>query len=56
MSLFRKKEELLALYNAVNGSNYEESDSLIVNTIEDVIYLGMKNDVSFIFDARMNLY
>jgi len=26
------------------------------NEIEDVIYLGMKNDVSFIFDARMNLY
>ena len=56
VSLFRKKEELLALYNAVNGSNYEDPDSLIINTIEDVIYLGMKNDVSFIFDARMNLY
>lgn len=27
-----------------------------MNTIEDVIYLGMKNDVSFIFDAKMNLY
>lgn len=56
VSLFRKKEELLALYNAVNGSNYEDPDSLIINTIEDVIYLGMKKDVSFIFDARMNLY
>ena len=56
VSLFKKKEELLALYNAVNGSNYENPEELIVNTIEDVIYLGMKNDVSFIFDAKMNLY
>ena len=56
VSLFRKKEELLALYNAVNGSNYQDPEELIVNTIEDVIYLGMKNDVSFIFDARINLY
>ena len=56
VSLFKKKEELLALYNAVNGSNYKDPEELIVNTIEDVIYLGMKNDVSFIFDARMNLY
>ena len=56
VSLFRKKEELLALYNAVNGSSYENLDDLIVKTIEDVIYLGMKNDVSFLFDSRMNLY
>ena len=56
VSLFKEKEELLALYNAVNGSNYKNPEELIVNTIEDVIYLGMKNDVSFIFDAKMNLY
>lgn len=59
-SLFRKvfsgKEELLQLYNAVNGSDYKDSQALIITTIEDVLYLGMKNDVSFLIDEYLNLY
>ena len=56
VSVYKEKKELLALYNAINGSDYKNPDDLIVNTIEDVIYLGMKNDVSFIIDTKMNLY
>ena len=56
VDLFQSKKELLALYNAVNGSDYDNPDDLVVNTIQDVIYLGMKNDVSFLFDSRMNLF
>ena len=50
------KEWTLALYNAVNGSSYDNPDDIQFNTIEDAIYLGMKNDVSFIIVDEMNLW
>ncbi|MDO4273802.1 MAG: hypothetical protein Q4D16_09035 [Eubacteriales bacterium] len=48
--IFRDKRKLLELYNAINGSSYEDTDSLVVTTLENVIYLGYKNDVSFLLD------
>ena len=59
-SLFRllfgreeNKPNLLDLYNALNNSNYTNIDDLTINTIDDVIYMKMKNDVSFILDNQM---
>ena len=46
----------LDLYNAINGSSYEKSDDIEITTLEDVIYMGMKNDVSFILYENMNIY
>ncbi len=37
--IFRKKEDLLELYNALNDTAYEDADEIEVNTLEDVIYL-----------------
>ena len=54
--LFRDKEDLLALYNALNDSNYTNADELEIVTMEDVIFLKMKNDLSFIISWRLNLY
>ncbi len=54
--LFREKKDLLSLYNAVNGTDYQNPDDLTIMTLEDVIYLGMKNDVSFLIDGSLNLY
>ncbi len=48
--LYREKEELLSLYNAVNGTCYEDPDDLEVTTLENAIYLNMKNDVSCVLD------
>ena len=50
------KHWTLNLYNAINGSDYEKPEEIIFNTIEDVVYLGMKNDVSFIILNEMNLW
>jgi len=47
---------LLSLYNAVNGSEYTNTDDLEINTLEDAVYMGMKNDVSFLFAHYLNLY
>lgn len=50
------REWTLSLYNAINNSNYENPEDLEFNTIEDAVYLGMKNDVSFIIVDEMNLW
>ena len=50
------KKWRLSLYNALNNTNYTDPDELQVNTIENVIYITMHNDVSFLVDSQMNLY
>ncbi len=54
--IFREKEELLSLYNAINGSDHQNPEDLRINTMEDVVYMSMKNDVSFLFHDYLNLY
>ena len=46
----------LSLYNAVNGTGYTDLDDIEITTMEDVIYMGMKNDVSFIINSEISLY
>ena len=54
--IFNEKPVLLELYNALNQTDYDDADELIFYTIDDVIYLGYKNDVSFIVRGTLNLY
>lgn len=54
--LFQEKEDLLSLYNAVNHSSYKDPELLEITTLDNVLYLGMKNDISFLIDSYMNLY
>ena len=50
------KQNIISLYNALNGTNYSEDEEVEVTTIQDVIYINMKNDVSFIVDSHMSLF
>lgn len=52
----RNKEFALSLYNAISGSAHKDPDDIQFNTIDDFIYLGRKNDVSFIIDGQINIY
>lgn len=54
--IFHEKKELLELYNAVNESHYTNPEDLEIRTIEDVVYMGMRNDLSFLIGDEMNLY
>lgn len=54
--IFQEKEDLLELYNAINNSSYTDPNDLTITTLEDVIFLGMKNDLSFLIDSQLNLY
>lgn len=50
------KDWLLSLYNALNGSSYTDPSAIEINTIEGIIYVTMKNDISFLIDSQLNLY
>lgn len=52
----KKKEYALSLYNAVNGSHYTNEEDIKFKLLENVLFIEMKNDVSFIFDNTLSLY
>lgn len=53
--IFKKKEDLLDLYNAVNESNYTNIEDLEINTIEEAVYLSMKNDAPFSLQSSASI-
>ena len=54
--LFQDKHNLLELYNAVSGKHYTDPEILEINTLENAIYMTVKNDISFLIDGRLSLY
>lgn len=54
--LFHEKSELLNLYNAINGTCYDDPDDLWIVTLDNAIYMSMKNDLAFVIDAQLHLY
>ena len=54
--LFSDRKNLLSLYNAVNQRDYKNPEDLEIITLENAIYMGMKNDLAFIMDTNLYLY
>lgn len=54
--IFSDKRHLLELYNAVSGKQYKDPELLEINTLENAIYMSMRNDLSFLIDSRLSLY
>ena len=54
--LFSDRKNLLSLYNAVSVAHYEDPEMLEIVTLENAIYMGMKNDLAFIIDTDLFLY
>ena len=54
--LFSDKKNLLSLYNALNGKDYRDCDKLEIVTLENAIYMSMKNDLAFILDLALFLW
>ena len=50
------KEDMLILYNALNGTSYNNTDDIRITTLDDVIYMKMKNDISILLDSNMVLW
>ena len=54
--IFSDKQRALSLYNAVNGTDYADAEELTYTTLNDAIYMGMKNDLAFLLGLELNLY
>ena len=54
--LYREKENLLDLYNALRGSNYTNVDNLQVTTLNGGSYMKYKNDASFVLNMSLYMF
>lgn len=54
--LFKEKENLLSLYNALNKTAYMNAEELEITTLENAIYMNYKNDISFVFGSELMIY
>ena len=51
--LFSDTVALLELYNALSGSSYDADTAIEVNTLEEVLFMDMLNDISFTIDDKV---
>ncbi len=55
--VFRQdREALLQLYNVLNNSNETDASDLTIVTLENALFITMKNDVAYIFSGTLCLY
>ena len=50
--LFKDKNNLIELYNAIKETNYTSSINIEINTLEDVLFMNRINDISFVIDGK----
>ena len=54
--LFSDTENLLSLYNVMSGKHYTNPDLLTIVTLDNAIYMNMKNDLAFLIDNSICMY
>ena len=54
--LYRDKDNLLDLYNGMNGTSYSDTENLMVTTLKNGIYVKYKNDASFVFSQDLYMF
>ena len=54
--VFSDKKRLLELYNGISGKKYKDPELLEINTLENAIYMAIRNDLSFLIASRLSLY
>lgn len=50
------KHYALELYNAINGTHYTRPSELEIITLEDAVYIKMKNDVAYLVSDTIAIY
>jgi hypothetical protein len=53
VTLCEDKKRLVEIYNAVSNKNYPPDTALKIVTLEDVLFLGRRNDVAFFMEDRL---
>ncbi len=54
--IFSDRENLLSLYNAIAGKDYKDPEKLTIVTLENAVYMGIKNDLAFVLETGLYLY
>ena len=54
--LMEDKANALQVYNALNGSSYDDPEQVEIVSLERGISLSIRNDAAFIVDASINIY
>ncbi|MCI9355843.1 MAG: hypothetical protein HFE58_13870, partial [Firmicutes bacterium] len=49
---FSDEQKLRLLYNALEGTNYGEETKVNIITLEDVLFMNLKNDICFTIDNK----
>ncbi|MDR1874100.1 MAG: hypothetical protein LBQ90_03675, partial [Synergistaceae bacterium] len=53
MKLCEDKKRLLEIYNAISNRNYPLDTEIEVVTLDNVLFLGRRNDAAFIIEDRL---
>lgn len=54
--LMKDKENALQVYNALNGSSYDDPEQVEMRTLENGFSLSVRNDAAFIVDTNLSIY
>ena len=54
--LFSEPKNLLSLYNAMTGNHYTNPDLLTIVTLDNAIYMNIKNDLAFLINNSICMY
>ena len=55
-TIFSEKENALEMYNALNGTDYDNPDEITITTLKNVVFINRYNDVSYVLGGVFNLY
>jgi hypothetical protein len=53
---YEMKDNIVSLYNALNHTAHDADDITEITTLDDVVYIRMKNDVSLLINSYMPLW
>ena len=54
--IFKEPKQAILLYNLIGGRNYDTDTPIEVNTLEDAVFNGLENDVSFVIEDKLVIF
>ena len=55
-AVLRERESLIPVQRSNRECHYQNADDLKIVTLENAIYMGMKNDLAFMLETNIYLY
>ncbi|MDR2592239.1 MAG: hypothetical protein LBC59_05465, partial [Chitinispirillales bacterium] len=55
-AIFSEPAWFVSLYNAIRGTNFTADDLILETTLSDPLFVGLRNDVSFLVGSRLVVF